>query len=112
MLLSSFSKLDWPWRRGPAAAAATASSAPAQTKGAAMNARKAAPGSSPERQALERLSAFFKERSTAHGIVGASLRVVGVDGVLLHASFGLRDRAAGEPTDEATIVALVKKAVS
>ena len=58
---------------------------------------------SPAAQALDRFSAFFQERSAAHGIVGASLRVVGFDGVLRHTSFGLKDRATGAATDEATI---------
>ena len=54
-------------------------------------------------QALDQLSTFFKERSVAHGIVGASLRVVGTGGALHHTSFGLRDRATARPTNEATI---------
>lgn len=54
-------------------------------------------------EALDRLAAFFKEQATAHGIVGASLRVVGTRGALHHTSFGLRDRASGRPTNEATI---------
>lgn len=53
--------------------------------------------------ALDRLSAFFKELSAAHGIVGASLRVVGESGALRHTSFGLKDRATRTPVDEATI---------
>ena len=57
----------------------------------------------PSEQALDRFAAFFKERSTAHGIVGASLRVVGEEGLLHHTSFGSRDRAAGVPVEESTI---------
>ena len=58
---------------------------------------------SPTTGALDRLAAFFKDRSAAHGIVGASLRVVGPEGPLRHVSFGLKDRATGAKTDEATI---------
>ena len=61
----------------------------------------ASPG--PAAAALDRFAAFFKERSTAHGIVGASLRVVGLESALRHVSFGLRDRATATPVDEATI---------
>lgn len=57
----------------------------------------------PVQHALDRFAAFFAERSAAHGIVGASLRVVDGRGVLRHASFGLKDRASGAATDEATI---------
>jgi CubicO group peptidase (beta-lactamase class C family) len=57
----------------------------------------------PAQDALGRFSAFFKERSSAHGIVGASLRVVGPAGALNHSEFGLKDRATTAPTDEATI---------
>ena len=57
----------------------------------------------PAAAALDRFEAFFKERSTAHGIVGASLRVVGPEGLLRHVSFGLKNRVSGEKTDEATI---------
>ena len=57
----------------------------------------------PAEQALDRFVASFTERVALHGIVGASLRVVGFDGPLRHASFGLRDRATGAVTDEATI---------
>jgi hypothetical protein len=38
MLLSSFSKLDWPWRRGPAAAAAAAASSAPPPRGPAPKA--------------------------------------------------------------------------
>ena len=58
---------------------------------------------SPTTGVLDRLAAFFKDRSAAHGIVGASLRVVGPEGPLRHVSFGLKDRATGAKTDEATI---------
>ena len=58
---------------------------------------------SPAAEALDRFAAFFKERSSAHGIVGASLRVVGFDGPLRHVSFGLKDRATGAVVDEVTI---------
>ena len=68
-----------------------------------MTATKNAPAQAAVAQALDRFNAFFKERSAAHGIVGASLRVIGTGGALSHAEFGLRDRAAGTPTDEATI---------
>lgn len=57
----------------------------------------------PAAEALDRFAAFFKERSAAHGVVGASLRVVGPDRTLRHVSFGLKDRATGAPVDEATI---------
>ena len=76
--------------------------AQAQTKGNDMPAKKASAATTPQ-AALDRLAAFFKERSAAHGIVGASLRVVGRDGTLSHTSFGLKDRASGTATDEATI---------
>ena len=79
------------------------SRAQAQQKDAAPNSRKNPPGRSIADQALDRFSAFFNERSGAHGIVGASLRVVGLDGLLRHTSFGLRDRVTLAPTDEATI---------
>src|SRR5689334_21217925 len=70
-----------------------------------MKPRKEAPAasSSPVKVPLDRFAAFFKERSAAHGIVGASLRVIGFDGALLHVSYGLKDRVSGAPTDEATI---------
>jgi len=68
-----------------------------------MKAKKNTPQPSPERTALARFSAFFKERATAHGIVGAGLRVTGLEGTLGHTSFGLKDRATGAATDEATI---------
>ena len=58
---------------------------------------------SPKDAALKRFSAFFKERSTAHGIVGASLRVVPLGAPSVHTSFGLKDRATGASADEATI---------
>ena len=58
---------------------------------------------SPVARALDRFEAFFKERSAAVGIVGASLRVVGPQGSLKHASYGLKDRATSTPADEATI---------
>lgn len=67
-----------------------------------MKAKQDAPAAH-EAEALDRFSVFFKERSAAHGIVGASLRVVGLDGVLRHVSFGLKDRATAAPVDEATI---------
>jgi CubicO group peptidase (beta-lactamase class C family) len=75
----------------------------AQSKEAAMKPKKDPGAASPATEALDRFEAFFKERSKAHGIVGASLRVVGFEGPLRHVSFGLKDRAAGTPTDEATI---------
>ncbi len=74
-----------------------------QKKAAPMKAEKSQDAPSPAGQALDRFSAFFTERAGAHGIVGASLRVVGFDGPLRHTSFGLRDRATMAPTDEATI---------
>jgi CubicO group peptidase (beta-lactamase class C family) len=80
-----------------------AASSPAQSKEASMKARKNVAAASPKTQALEGFAAFFKERSAAHGIVGASLRVVGFDGALLHVSYGEKDRATKTPTDEATI---------
>lgn len=58
---------------------------------------------SPKDTALGAFSAFFQERSRAHGIVGASLRVVPLGAAAAHTSFGLRDRASGAPTGEATI---------
>lgn len=61
------------------------------------------PAASAREEALDGLAAFFNDRAAAHGIVGASLRVVGTSGALRHVSFGLRDRATGRPTDEATI---------
>lgn len=75
---------------------------------AAVQAKKEAPvkGSAngqASAEALDRMSAFFKDRAAAHGIVGASLRVVGDKGALRQAAFGLKDRATGTPVDEATI---------
>ncbi len=58
---------------------------------------------SPKGAALDRFSAFFKERSAAHGVVGASLRVVPLGAPAIQTSFGLKDRATGAATDEATI---------
>jgi CubicO group peptidase (beta-lactamase class C family) len=81
----------------------TAAETLAQSKEGSMKPRKDAASASPATQALDRFAAFFKDRSSAHGIVGASLRVVGPDGALLHVSYGLKDRATGAPTDEATI---------
>lgn len=68
-----------------------------------MKSRKDPGAASPSNEALDRFAAFFNERSQAHGIVGAGLRVVGFDGPIRHVSFGLKDRATGAPTDEATI---------
>ena len=68
-----------------------------------MKAKKDASPVSPAARALEGFGAFFQERARAHGIVGASLRVVGFDGPLLQVSFGLKDRATAAPVDEATI---------
>ncbi|MEO5762331.1 MAG: serine hydrolase domain-containing protein [Vicinamibacteria bacterium] len=70
----------------------------AQTKGKQ-------PGSAPSasEQALDRFTTYFKERATAHGIVGAGLRVVGENRPWSHASFGMKDRATASPVDEATI---------
>lgn len=64
---------------------------------------KAKSALSPYDAALERFSAFFKERSTAHGIVGASLRVVPLGAPAVQTAFGLKDRATGASADEATI---------
>jgi CubicO group peptidase (beta-lactamase class C family) len=75
----------------------------AHSKDTAMKPKKDAPKAPPATEALDRFEAFFKEGSSAHRIVGASLRVVGVDGTLRHVSFGLKDRATGAVTDEATI---------
>lgn len=58
---------------------------------------------SPRDEALGQFAAFFTERSSAHGIVGASLRVVGAGGSLRHTSFGLRDGSTARPVNEATI---------
>lgn len=58
---------------------------------------------SPITAALDRFAAFFKDRAAAHGIVGASLRVVGLDAALRHVSFGLKDRATAAVVDDATI---------
>lgn len=68
-----------------------------------MKGKTTPPVASPVDQALDRFSAFFEERSAAHGIVGASLRVVGFAGSLRHTSFGFRDRDTKALTDEATI---------
>ncbi len=57
----------------------------------------------PVSAALDRFESFFRERSAAHGMVGASLRVVGPEGPLLHVSFGQKNRATGEKTQEETI---------
>jgi CubicO group peptidase (beta-lactamase class C family) len=57
----------------------------------------------PRDEALARFAAFFAERAKAHGIVGASLRVVGEQGTLRHASFGLKDKDTGAAVDELTI---------
>jgi CubicO group peptidase (beta-lactamase class C family) len=75
----------------------------AQPGEAVMKAKKHPAPKAAREEALDRLSAFFNERAKAHGIVGASLRVVGEGGPLRHASFGLKDRDASAPTDEATI---------
>ncbi|MEO8358854.1 MAG: serine hydrolase domain-containing protein [Vicinamibacteria bacterium] len=72
--------------------------ASAQTKGKTT---VSAPSAS--EQALDRFAAYFKERATAHGMVGAGLRVVGENGALRQASFGMKDRADASPVDEATI---------
>jgi len=53
--------------------------------------------------ALTAFGRFFAERSAAHGIVGASLRVVGREGWSWQSSFGLKDRAAGTAVDQDTI---------
>ena len=53
--------------------------------------------------ALQRFDAFFASRAQAHEIVGASLRVVGWEGALRHASFGFQDVATQTPTSEGTI---------
>ena len=58
---------------------------------------------SPKDAVLKRFSAFFKERSAAHGIVGASLRVLPSGAASVHTSFGFKDRATGALADEATI---------
>ncbi len=58
---------------------------------------------SPRDAALDRFAAFFKERSAAHGVVGASLRVVPLGARAVQTSFGLKDRATGAAADEATI---------
>lgn len=68
-----------------------------------MKAKKDASPVSPAKGALDGFAEFFTGRAQAHGIVGASLRVVGFDGPLRHVSFGLKDRAAASPVDEATI---------
>ncbi len=68
-----------------------------------MKAKKDASPVSPAKGALDGFAAFFTERAQAHGIVGASLRVVGFEGPLRHVSFGLKDRTAASPVDEATI---------
>lgn len=68
-----------------------------------MKAKKNTPALSPAALAQGRFSSFFKERSAAHGIVGASLRLTSLGGITAHTSFGLKDRATGAPTDEATI---------
>ncbi len=68
-----------------------------------MKPKKDAAPASPSAEALDRFAAFFRERSAAHGILGASLRVVGFDRPLRHVSFGLKDRATAAPVDEATI---------
>ena len=52
---------------------------------------------------LEKFSAFFSSRVQAHGIVGASLQVVGRGGALSKATFGLRDLETSAPTTQATI---------
>jgi CubicO group peptidase (beta-lactamase class C family) len=62
-----------------------------------------AQGKDPARLALDDFASFFKERSAAHGIVGASLRVASRGGAVRHTSFGFKDRATGALTDEATI---------
>ena len=54
-------------------------------------------------EALARFAAFFTEKAKAHGMVGASLRVVGENGALGHTSYGLKDRDAGAAVDELTI---------
>ena len=68
-----------------------------------MKSKKDPGAASPATEALDRFATFFRERSAAHGIVGASLRVVGFDGPLRHVSFGLENRATAAPVDEATI---------
>lgn len=68
-----------------------------------MKAKKDASPVSPAKGALDGFAAFFTGRAQAHGVVGASLRVVGFDGPLRHVSFGLKDRTAASPVDEATI---------
>jgi CubicO group peptidase (beta-lactamase class C family) len=74
-----------------------------QPKGADVKSKTNTLPDLPASDALSRFSAFFKERSSAHGVVGASLRVVGPKGALSHSEFGLKDRATNAPTDEATI---------
>ena len=94
---------------GPFLSAALAASfclievAPAQARESSMKAKKNASASSPTAFAIDRFSAFFKERSAAHGIVGASLRVAAQGGTVWHTSFGLKDREKGLATDEGTI---------
>ena len=68
-----------------------------------MKAKTEASPVSPAKAALDGFAAFFTGRAQAHGVVGASLRVVGFDGPLRHVSFGLKDRTAASPVDEATI---------
>ena len=80
----------------------TRTPARAESTEVAVTAKKGATPT-PGELAMNRMAAFFKERALAHGIVGASLRVGRSDGPWPHTSFGLRDRAASLPTDEATI---------
>jgi CubicO group peptidase (beta-lactamase class C family) len=75
----------------------------AQTRETTMPPKKSLNPMSPTTAALDGFAAFFNDRAAAHGIVGASLRVVGAGGRLSHVSFGSKNRAAGDPTDEATI---------
>ena len=57
----------------------------------------------PRDSLLDQFAAFFRSRAEAHGIVGASLRVVGPGGNLRHQSFGFQDIEAKTPTAESTI---------
>jgi CubicO group peptidase (beta-lactamase class C family) len=86
-----------------ALAAALAAEAHAQSKEPSMKPKKDAAAPSATKAALDGLEAFFKERSSAHGIVGAGLRVVGYEGALLQVSFGFKDLATSAKADEATI---------
>ena len=88
---------------GAISLAAAATPFAGQAPGQGMTATATPAATAARNEALSRFAAFFSERAKAHGIVGASLRVVGENGALRHTSFGLKDKERAVPVDEATI---------